>query len=57
MMGMLQTNVNPLSIIRGLHPIQSASAPANKVEITLPRRTAATTFESWPAFSPEVASR
>ena len=57
MMGMLQTNSNPLSIIRGLRPIQSASAPANRVEITLPRSTAATTMESWPAFNPEVASR
>ena len=57
MTGMLKTNSNPLSIIRGLRPIQSASAPANRVEITLPMSTAATTLESWPEFNPDVASR
>ena len=44
-------------IISGLRPIQSASSPANNVEITLPSSTAATMIESWPAFRPEVASR
>src|SRR6516162_2970897 len=57
MTGMLTTNINPLKIISGLRPIQSASRPANSVEITLPRSTAATTIDNCPAFSREVASR
>ena len=56
-MGMLTTKRMPLTVIRALRPIQSASRPANKVEITLPNNTAATTMESWPAFRPDVASR
>jgi hypothetical protein len=47
----------PLTVISGLRPIQSASIPANNVEMTLPSSTAATMKESWPAFSPEVASK
>src|SRR5438067_13902473 len=39
---MLTTNVRPLRTIKGLRPIQSASSPANRVEITLPSSTAAT---------------
>ena len=56
-MGMLITNMTPLSAISDFLPIQSASNPANSVEITLPSNTAATTMESWQAFRPEVASR
>ena len=55
--GMLMTNIPPLKAISDLRPIQSASNPANKVEITLPSNTAATTIESWPALRPDVASR
>ena len=56
-MGILTTKAMPLRIISGLRPIQSASSPANRVEITLPSNTAATMMESWPTFSPEVASK
>ena len=42
----------PLRIISGLRPIQSASIPANSVEKTLPSSTAATMMESCPAFKP-----
>ena len=54
---MLMTNMTPLSAMSDLRPIQSASNPANSVEITLPSSTAATTIESWPALNLEVASR
>src|SRR5487761_1493209 len=54
---MLKTNKSPLTTISGLRPIQSASSPANKVEITLPSRTAATIIENCPAFRWDVASR
>ena len=57
MTGTLMTNSTPLKIIMVLRPSQSASTPANSVEITLPSKTAATMKESWPAFSPDVASR
>ena len=57
MTGMLATKSTPLAAMSHLRPIQSASMPAKSVEITLPRSTAATMNESWPAFSPEVASR
>ena len=43
---MLTTNAQPLRIISGLRPIQSASSPENSVENTLPSSTAATMTES-----------
>ena len=57
MTGMLTTNNEPLRIINGFLPIQSASRPANSVENTLPSSTAATITESCAAVSPDVASR
>ena len=54
---MLKTKATPLRIIIGLRPIQSASAPANRVEKTLPKSTAATITESSAAVRREVASR
>ena len=54
MIGILSTKTKPLIIINGLRPIQSASSPANKVEITLPSSTAATMMDSCPAFRCEV---
>ena len=54
---MLSTKAVPLTIIRGLRPIQSASSPANSVENTLPSSTAATIMESWPGVRCDVASR
>jgi len=57
MIGMLATNKIPLNAIRYFRPIQSASAPAKRVEITLPSNTAATMNDNWPALRPEVASR
>ena len=54
---MLTTNAQPLKIISGLRPIQSASNPENSVENTLPNSTAATMNESSDAVSPEVACR
>ena len=54
---MLRTKIAPLINISGLRPSQSASSPAKRVEKTLPSNTAATMIESWPALSPEVASR
>ena len=53
---MLATNSAPLSAIIFFRPIQSASTPANRVEITLPSSTAATTKDNCPALRPEVAS-
>ena len=56
-MGMLTTNMTPLTAIRALRPIQSASSPAKSGEITLPNKTAANTMESSARFNPDVASR
>ncbi len=55
--GMLATKSSPANVIIFLRPIQSASRPATRVETALPKRTAATTNESWPAPRPEVAFR
>ena len=48
MTGMLITNVIPLMAMSGLRPSQSANAPANNVEKTLPSSTAATIIDNWP---------
>ena len=56
-MGMLATNNRPLNAITLLRPRRSDNMPAKSVEITLPRRTAATMKESCSASSPDVASR
>ena len=50
MIGTLIEKATPLSNISGLRPIQSANSPANRVEKTLPRSTAATMIEIWPRF-------
>jgi hypothetical protein len=57
MIGILRTNVTPLRIISGLRPMESAIAPANSVERTLPNKTAATMTESCADVRLEVASR
>ena len=46
---MLMTNRMPLNDIIFFRPIQSDNRPANKVEMTLPSKTAATTNESCPS--------